>query len=207
MTNLAAITAENARLWAVAKIVPNRLGQVNAVAVRLNAPSAKLRYQAVSQAVWGTPDRWPVVAVIHEREASGRWDAQLGQGDPLNQVSRHVPRGRGPFLTHPGDVPGSDAWHRAAVDALTNCPPYAARWKDWSIGGLLTLLETYNGTGYDDYHHECSPYDWGATTAEQEGKYTGDGQYSAEVWDTQIGCAAMLKAMVAIDPGITLLAA
>ena len=23
-------------------------------------------------------------------------------------------------------------------------------------GGALTLLETYNGTGYEDYHHECS---------------------------------------------------
>jgi lysozyme family protein len=207
MTNIAAITAENARVWTVAKIVPKRLAEVNAVAARLVAPSAKSRYQAVSQAVWGTADRWPVVAVIHEREAGGRWDCQLGQGDPLNQVSCHVPHGRGRFLTHPGDVPGNDAWHRAAVDALINCPPYAARWKDWSIGGLLTMLELYNGTGYDDYHHECSPYDWGATDQEEEGNYTGDGKYSAEVWDTQVGCAAMLKAMAAIDPSITLLAA
>lgn len=207
MTNLVAITAENARLWAIARIVPKRQAEVTAVATRLVAPAAKFRYQAVSQAVWGTPDRWPLVAVIHEREASGRWDAQLGQGDALNEFSKHVPRGRGPFPTHPGDVPGNDAWHRAAVDALTSCPPYAARWKDWSVGGVLTLLELYNGTGYDDYHHECSPYDWGATTAEQEGKYTGDGKYSAEVWDTQIGCAAMLKEMIVLDPTILAAAA
>lgn len=207
MTNLAAITAENARLWSIARIVPSRQAQVTAVATRLAAPSAKFRYQAVSQAVWGTPDRWPVVAVIHEREASQNWNSQLGQGDPLGEISRHVPRGRGPFLTHPGDVPGNDAWHRGAVDALTNCPPFAGRWKDWSAGGLLTLLELYNGTGYDDYHHECSPYDWGATTVEEEGKYVGDGQYAAHVWDSQVGCAAMLKEMAALDPTITLLAA
>jgi lysozyme family protein len=207
MTNIVAITAANARHWQVAKIVPNRLSEVNGVAKRLTAPAAKFRYQAISQAVWATPDRWPVVAVIHEREAGGRWDRQLGQGDPLAHVSSHVPRGRGPFLNHPGDVPGNDAFHRGAVDALTNCPPYAARWKDWSIGGVLTMLELYNGTGYEDYHHECSPYDWGATDQEEEGKYTGDGKYSADVWDTQIGCAAMLKEMVAIDPSITFLEA
>jgi lysozyme family protein len=95
-----------------------------------------------------------------------------------------------------------DAFYRAAVDALQNCAPYAARWKDWTAGGTLTLLILYNGTGYEDYHHEISPYDWGATDQEEEGKYTGDGKYSANVWDTQIGCAAMLKAMMALDPSI-----
>jgi hypothetical protein len=60
---------------------------------------------------------------IHEREASQRWDRQLGQGDPLNQVSTHTPKGRGPFFNHPTDPPGQDAFYRGAVDALTNCPP------------------------------------------------------------------------------------
>ena len=198
MTDIVALKSANAKRWANAKLTRN----LTSVAKSLVA--AKPRYQAVETKT-GVP--WFVIAVIHEREASGRWDCQLGQGDPLHLISRHVPRGRGPFLDHPGDVPGNDAWHRAAVDALTNCPPYAARWKDWSIGGVLTLLELYNGTGYDDYHHECSPYDWGATTAEEEGKYTGDGQFSADVWDSQVGCAAMLKQMAIDDPTITLLAA
>ncbi|HEX9590223.1 MAG TPA: hypothetical protein VGA15_21065 [Bradyrhizobium sp.] len=66
MTNIVAITAANARRWQVAKIAPNRLVEVSRVAKRLTAPAAKFRYQGVSQAVWGTPDRWPVVAVIHE---------------------------------------------------------------------------------------------------------------------------------------------
>ena len=45
----------------------------------------------------------------------------------------HVPAGRGPFRS----------WEEAAIDALANCAPYAARNKDWNIGGALTELERY----------------------------------------------------------------
>ena len=199
MTSVQTLIPKYAALWPNTSILPARLHEVNEVAARLCAPAAKARYQAIS-ATTGVP--WWVIAVIHEREASQDFTKQLGQGDPLDQISRHVPRGRGPFYNHPNDPPGQDAFYRAAVDALQNCPPYAARWKDWTPGGTLVLLVTYNGVGYDFYHNEVSPYDFGATNQEQRGKYTGDGQYSAEVWDTQIGCAAMLKAMMAIDPSI-----
>jgi hypothetical protein len=36
------------------------------------------------------------MAVIYEREAGGRWDRQLGQGDHLNEVSTPVPGGECP---------------------------------------------------------------------------------------------------------------
>lgn len=199
MVDLVKLKAANLDRWQRCQITPSRLHEVNSVAARLVAPDAKLRYQAIEKAT-GVP--WFVVAVIHEREAGQSWSAQLGQGDPLNQVSRHVPRGRGPFLFHQGDVPGNDAFHRGAVDALMNCPPQAGLWKDWTAGGSLTVLVLYNGVGYDAYHNEPSPYDWGATNIEQRGKYTGDGKFDASVWDTQLGCAAMLKGMMAIDPSI-----
>jgi lysozyme family protein len=199
MTNLVALKAANAALWNIAKILPSRESEVDKVAARLCATEVKARYQAISQTT-GVP--WFVIAVIHEREASQNFNSQLGQGDPLDQISRHIPRGRGPFLNHPSDPPLHDAFYRGAVDALENCPPYAARWKDWTAGGSLSLLILYNGTGYFDYHHEASPYDWGATDQEERGKYVGDGRYSSLVWDTQIGCAAMLKAMIVIDPTI-----
>ena len=201
MPNLAEIIAENAARWETAHILPSRRPEVAEVAARLCAPTAKSRYQMISQTVWGTPDRWWFVALVHEREASQDFTKQLGQGDPLGEISRHVPRGRGPFFNHPDDPPGQDAFYRGAVDALTNCPPYAGRWKDWTIGGALTLCEEYNGLGYEA-HGEPSPYDWGATDQEKRGKYTGDGVYNANVWDTQIGCGAMLKAMMALDPSI-----
>ena len=79
-------------------------------------------------------------AVVHERESSQNWNGSLAQGDPWNLVSTHVPAGRGPFKS----------WEDAAVDALVNCHPFAARNMDWSIGGTLTMLEQYNGLGYSN---------------------------------------------------------
>src|SRR6266702_3608479 len=131
MTDLNALKAANAKRWVNARLTRSFSG----VAKRLVAPEAKSRYQAVEKRT-GVP--WAFIAVAHEREASQRWDTQLGQGDPLNRPSVHVPAGRGPFST----------WEDGAYDALVNCGPYAARNKDWSIGGLLTLLERYNGVGY-----------------------------------------------------------
>jgi lysozyme family protein len=200
MTDIPALIAKNAALWERANILPARAAEVNGVAVRLCYPDAKARYLVIASAT-GVP--WWVIAVIHEREAGQDFNCSIAQGDPLNRPSRHVPRGRGPFFNHPDDPPRQDAFYRGALDALESCPPYAARWKDWSAGGTLTLLELYNGTGYDDYHHEDSPYDWGATDQEQKGKYVSDGQYDPNAWDTQVGCAAMLKAMISLDPSIT----
>jgi lysozyme family protein len=199
MTDLNALKQANAKRWLNAKIVPGRMKEVMAVARRLVAPAAKARYQEIAQYVWGKPWLWFVVAVIHEREASQRWDRQLGQGDPLNQVSHNKPKGRGPFHDHDGH----DAFFWGAVDALTNCGPFAAKWTDWSIGGTLTLWVLYNGTGYEDFHHEASPYDWGATDQQQRGKYIADGKFDPGAWDTQVGCAAMLMGMMALDPTIT----
>src|SRR5690349_8439291 len=133
MTDLVALAKRNSERWVAARLT--RGPEFSGVALRLVAPAAKARYQAV-EARTGVP--WYFTAVTHEREASQRWNTQLGQGDPLNEVSTHVPAGRGPFKT----------WEDGAVDALVKCPPYAAKNKDWSIGGLLTMLEQYNGTGY-----------------------------------------------------------
>jgi lysozyme family protein len=202
MINAQALIALNSQRWIGCRITPSRHAEVMKVSERLCEREAKFRYQAISQAVWGTFDRWYFVAIVHEREASQNWNCQLGQGDPLNQISRHVPRGRGPFLTHLGDAPGNDAFHRAAIDALVNCAPYAGKWTDWSIGGVLTLWTDYNGTGYETFHHEPSPYDWGATNIEEWGKYVRDGQWEPHVWDSQVGCAALLKGMMEIDSSI-----
>lgn len=217
MTNLAALTQLNLERWHRCEIAPKRLNEVMVTAKRLCAPDTKARFQGVCDRLIEMaqtdpaviPVPWWFIAIVSEREygpdrqGNMRWDRQLGQGDPLNQVSRHVPRGMGPYLDHPGDVtPGHDAWTRCCVDVLLNSAPRAGKWKDWSIGGALTLFILYNGTGYEDYHHEPSPYDWGATNIQQWGKYTGDGVYNPHVWDTQIGCAAMLKAMMTVDPSI-----
>jgi lysozyme family protein len=185
MVDLNALTRANASRWQNAKLT--RKTEAGSIAVLLC--KAKARYQAV-EAKTGVP--WFIIAVIHEREASQNWNTQLGQGDPLGSVSVHVPAGRGPFAT----------WEAGAVDALVSCPPYLARHKDWTLGPTLTALETYNGIGYAA-RGLPSPYVWAGTNQYGSGKFVRDGVYDPSKVDAQMGCAAMLMAMMAIDPSIT----
>ncbi len=199
MADLNALKSANAQRWRNVKLTRN----FTAVAKHLVDPTAKRRYQAVF-ARTGVP--WWFIAVAHEREASQRWDTQLGQGDPLTSISVHVPKGRGPFST----------WEAGAYDALVNCAPWAARNKDWSIGGTLTMLEQYNGLGYASgpttkhedgtvthYPPQASPYIWSGTSAYSSGKYVRDHVFDPNVTDVQMGCAGLLIAMMALDPTIT----
>ena len=180
MADRDALAEANEKRWSQAKLTRD----FTSIAKSLVA--AKATYQAVA-AKTGVP--WPLIAVIHERESSQDWRRSLAQGDPWDRRSVHVPAGRGPFAS----------WEEAAVDALVNCPPYAARNADWSIGGALTLLERYNGLGYAS-RGLPSPYLWSGTDQYIAGKYVRDGVYNPRAVDAQPGCAALLMAMIAIDP-------
>lgn len=190
MIELARLKAANAARWRAMRVVPACTTSLDAVAARLVAAAAKARYASVSTP---TAVPWFVIAVIHQREASQSWAANLAQGDPWNSVSIHVPKGQGPFAS----------WEAAAVDALTRSPPYAAHWADWTIGGLLTLLEEYNGLGYAQ-RGVPSPYLWAATDQYKSGKYIADGHYDPHAVDHQLGCAALLARMMLIDSSITI---
>lgn len=183
MTDLAALKLANTKRWNAASVVSSLEGYVDGIAERLVA--CKPRYETVSGR---TGVMWPVIAVIHERESSQSWAASLAQGDPWNKISIHVPKGRGPF----------PSWEAAAEDALSSCPPFAARWTDWTIGGALTLLEQYNGLGYASMGRP-SPYVWAATDQYVSGKYIADGHYDHNAIDHQIGVAALLARMTLID--------
>jgi lysozyme family protein len=186
MVDLAVLRTQNAKRWAAAKPTRN----FASVAKHLVAPEAKVHYKAVNSRT-GVP--WWFIAVVHEREASQSWMGSLAQGDPWNKVSVHVPAGRGPF----------HSWEEAAVDALVNCQPHAARNKDWSIGAAFTLLEEYNGLGYA-MRGRPSPYVWSGTNQYVSGKFIRDGVYSPDTVDAQLGCAGLLLAMMALDPSIDL---
>ncbi len=184
MTDLAKLTKANAARWQVAKLT--RTLEFASVAKRLVADKA--RYLAVA-ARTGVP--WFFIAVAHEREASQNFNTQLGQGDPLNRVSTHVPKGRGPFNT----------WEDGACDALLHCAPYASRNTDWSIGGTLTMLEQYNGLGYAN-RGVPSPYVWSGTDQYVRGKYVADGRFDPSAVDKQLGCAGLIMAMQQLDASI-----
>ena len=182
------LAIQNAARWQIAKVHTDRQAEFASVAKRLVA--AKDRYVEVARR---TNVPWYVIAVIHEREAAQRWDRSIAQGDPWNKKSVHVPAGRGPFKS----------WEDAAVDALTNCGPRAAHCKDWSAGGALSLLESYNGLGYA-HKGIPSPYIWSGTDQYVSGKYVRDGMFDPKAVDKQLGCAGLLLAMVALDPSISL---
>lgn len=175
------LSVQNKKRWDVAKINPSKVASFDAVAKRLTAPEAKKHYLAVEKAT-GVP--WWFIAVVHERESSQNFAKSLAQGDPWNKRSVRVPRGRGPFTS----------WEEAAIDALTNCGPYAARNKDWSIGNALALLEKYNGLGYFNKGLP-SPYIWAGTDQYKKGKYIADGKFDPEHVDQQLGTAGLLKRM------------
>lgn len=152
--------------------------------------AGKARYQLVS-AQTGVP--WPVIAVIHEREASQSWRANLAQGDPWDRASIHVPKGIGPYQD----------WESAAIDALRH-PPYLAKRNDWGIEGTLDGIEGYNGQGYA-HRGLPSPYLWAGTDQYEKGKFITDGHFDPDAVDHQLGCAGLLKAMIKFDPSITFL--
>jgi len=198
VTDLVALRVANARRWSLARPTRN----FSSVAKHLVDPVAKSRYVAVSTK---TDVPWWFIAVVHERESSQSWKGSLAQGDPWDHVSVHVPAGRGPF----------HSWEDAAVDALVNCAPHAARNTDWSAGGSLTMLEQYNGLGYFNgpvtkrngvviarYPSQPSPYIWAGTDQYKSGKYVHDGVFNPTVVDQQLGCAGLIMAMKNLDPSI-----
>lgn len=167
----------NAERWDKARFT--RSTAINAQAAKIEAH--RERYEAVSKAT-GVP--WDVIGVIHYRESSGDFKGVLHNGQKIigtGKVTTLVPKGRGPFST----------WEEAAIDALVVCPPYAAKNKDWSIGGTLDILEKYNGMGYKNKGLP-SPYLWAGTDQYKIGKYVADGKYDPNHVDKQLGTAALL---------------
>ena len=180
------LASDNAARWAVAKLTRSDFVPV---AKRLIANKAP--YQA-AEAKTGVP--WFVIAVIHQREASGSFSAVLHNGEKIIGTGKKttlVPKGRGPFQT----------WTEAAIDALKNCAPYAAENKDWSVGGTLALLERYNGLGYANKGLP-SPYIWSGTDQYVKGKYVSDGVFDPDAVDRQLGCAGLILAMSELDLSI-----
>jgi lysozyme family protein len=170
-----------AKQWDALVLVAARTKEIQTTAK--NIVAAKDRYAAVEK-VTGVPWYW--IGPTHVRESGQDWKASLAQGDRWDRVSVHVPAGRGPFAS----------WEAAAIDALQL--DGLTRVIDWRLEKLLYYWELYNGWGY--YAHGVpSPYVWGATNAQKPGKYVRDGVWSSTTMDVQLGCAAMLRAIMDLD--------
>jgi lysozyme family protein len=172
---------EYQKLWDTMRVIRDD-AELTRLTTKVN--NNRKMYENVERAI-GVP--WQMVAVIHIREAGeqdiGRWTGVLHNGENIvgtGRKTRLVPAGRGPFAT----------WLDAAVDALKL--QGFDKYTDWTIARVLWALEPFNGYGYRNKGLR-SPYIWASTNHQQLGKYVRDGVFDANVMDSQIGCAALLK--------------
>jgi lysozyme family protein len=140
-------------------------------------------YQAIADAV-NKDMPWYCVAVIHELECNQDFYKYLGNGQDLSKVTTIVPKGRGPFIDFESGA--IDALNQVAFDKMS----------DWSLGHLLSMIEGYNGFGYEVYHNMPSPYLWAGTQFYVKGKYTSDGHFDPATVSSQIGVALLLKKLI-----------
>lgn len=145
----------------------------------------KARYQKIEDAT-GVPWYW--IACVHNRESNRNFGTYLGNGQKLTQRTTITPKGRGPFST----------FEAGAIDAIKY--KELDKIKDWPLERVLYEFERYNGFGYIGKIN--SPYVWAATNKQERGKYVADGKYDGSHWDTQLGCAAILKCLEERDPEV-----
>ncbi len=154
----------------------------------------KATYQEVEKAT--THDRvgvlWYHVAVLHWREAGGKFDRYLGNGQRLNQRTTIQPAGRGPFL-------GPDAFLRGCLDALAI--DGLDKIIDWRLEKMLWYAELFNGLGYA-MRGLPSPYIFGGTNIQRPGKFVRDRVFDPTVMDIQLGVAPLLSTMAQLDTTI-----
>jgi lysozyme family protein len=143
---------------------------VNAAkSIALNAITFKARYMWVAERM-GIP--WDLICAIHFKESSMRFTRNLCNGEPLNQVTKLVPKGRGPYPD----------WETSALDAIQ----LQKRITDtidisngWSFAEKLWWAECYNGLGYRQ-HGINTPYLWANTNQYSKGGYPRDGYYDRD---------------------------
>lgn len=172
-----------ASLWAKAKLLPAKQALAHTAAEKIIADRAV--FEEVQAA---TKVPWFMVGCMLFRESNLNLATYLGNGQPLSQRTTVVPKDRGPFAT----------FQAGAIDALTLQGMTGIT--DWSIELILYWLERFNGQGY--FSRGNSPYLWSWTDQYHAGKFTSDGHYDPNFVDPQGGCAAVLKALLAIDAGI-----
>jgi uncharacterized protein (TIGR01370 family) len=183
-------------LFSRMKLSQQHLRDIAMIGRRISSADAKSAYQGVSAAT-GLP--WYVIGIIHNLEASLRFDCHLHNGDPLRRLTIHVPRNR-----PPGWAPGADQkanWIASAIDAITY--EKLDTQTDWSIEGIAFALEKFNGFGYRNNHpHVKNPYLWGYSNIYKSGKYVEDGVFDDDAVSDQCGGMTLLRYLMDNDPAI-----
>lgn len=183
--SFASVARGYANLWKKAELVKRK----DALAIADRIIKVLPRYTPATK-VTGVPE-W-AIGILHYRESNLDFGTYLGNGQTLGRKTTIVPKGRGPFR-------GEGAFERGAIDALEL--QKFDQIKNWTAARFLYESERFNGFGY--YMKGInSPYVWGGTTLQQRGKYVKDGVFDPNVMDTQLGSAAILKALCERSPAI-----
>lgn len=144
----------------------------------------KYRYVNIAHEFANSGLKWWLIAIIHYLECNLNFNCYLGNGQPFNQRTTIVPKGRGAFKSF--EEGAKDAIELQGLDKVT----------DWSMGNVLYILEGYNGYGYTKYHGINSPYIWSGSNHYDSGKYIFDGTFKPDVVSSQIGAAILLKKLI-----------
>ena len=191
MTTYIKLKNEYSNLLETMEVLPNWKDAIDRKARGIYANKA--RYEEVSLA---TNVPWQVIGLIHSLEANLDFTKNLYNGEPLNQRTRKVPKGKGPF----------SSWEEAAVEALQY--DGLDKIEDWSDEQVAYALEKYNGFGYRTRRTGVlSPYLWSGTNHYTTGKFVEEKDrsgkyvsvYKPNVKSAQIGAVPLYLRLKEID--------
>ncbi len=139
------------------------------------------------QAETGVP--WMLVAAIHTRESSNKFNTYLHNGELLGKPTTLVPKG---IFFEKGQ------WKEAAVDAIQRIKSsnneFSSLNPNSSLGEMALFAESYNGLGYRN-RDLPSPYVYSGTDRYTKGKYVADGVFDGSVVDQQLGVMPIILAL------------
>ena len=149
----------------------------------------KTRYQQVA-AQTDVPPK--LIAALHWRESSGKFNTYLHQGDPLGK----------PAVNWPNNIPVFHKWEDAAIHALSmkkyNQQELSIQQDTTNLSQIATYAEAYNGLGYHNKGRQ-SPYVYAGASPYVSGKYVADSQYDSNHVDKQVGVVPLMGAVDGIQ--------
>lgn len=178
--------------------ISERFLPASVAAVR-KALSLKPMYDK-AQVSSGVP--WWVIACVHHMECDADPMGGIDSGDRWDQVSRHVPAGRGPYASFEEEVADAmDKFHNA--DGYPGFNPKLANWKD--PGQLFWFFNAWNGfiqatsNGAKITPPYASAYIYSGVELNhaplyEKGKDTSDYNFDPDATSDQVGCMAFMKA-------------
>ena len=180
----AAVKRDYESLFTTCKVNPGRSASVDDLVGRIAKGRSRLDAMGTK---FGIP--WYVLGIIQMLEGGGSFSRHLHNGDPLTRRTVNVPAGRPPT----GNPPFT--WEQSAEDAIRF--EHLDTWKDWSVGGILFRLESFNGFGYRSRKIDIpSPYLWSFSNHYTRGKFSSDGHYDPNLVSEQCGGAVLLRRMM-----------